>query len=323
MATGIVRAAILSTIDKTPSLSPRSSKMKEKAQEIVAKASVGEIEMEAMDKFCLDILTYFRDKVSVANRCKGYNRKREHLWSTFHKLRMDKHLLSLWNDLLSKLCISVDDPLLEQSVYQEIFEIVIKEYFEGATSSSCRSLPKCTIDNISTDELNVIRYACGYVAHKLLKRYEKKSGDVVQQYIICLGEMAVEGEGNDFLAYTRRWLELVNRGGLFPLNDEAFQFFVEIELCVRTYLPQHILKKHSDEDTFTQNVHDKIFNDEDVQFYWTLISQDIEESRSSEKLLKEIIKLWVTVRGFSIAGYWMEAYKTKEKSSQGNHLLKS
>ena len=43
--------------------------------------------------------------------------------------------------------------------------------------------------------------------------------------------MAVEGE--DFLGYTRKWFDHVNRGGLFPLNEKAFALFIEIEKCVQ------------------------------------------------------------------------------------------
>ena len=87
MATGLVRAALLSTVDKTPSEAPRSSKLKEKAQEILSRACIGEKELEAMDQFSLDIITYLRDEVeSVADRYKGINQKREHLWSIFHQL---------------------------------------------------------------------------------------------------------------------------------------------------------------------------------------------------------------------------------------------
>ena len=38
---------------------------------------------------------------------------------------------------------------------------------------------------LSTDELNVMRYVAGYIAYKLLKKYEKRSGDVIEQYY-CL-----------------------------------------------------------------------------------------------------------------------------------------
>ena len=34
------------------------------------------------------------------------------------------------------------------------------------------------IVRMSSDELNVLRYAGGYVVHNLLKRYEKITGDI-------------------------------------------------------------------------------------------------------------------------------------------------
>ncbi len=87
----------------------------------------------------------------------------------------------------------------------------------------------------------------------------------------------------------------------------AFRFFIEVELCVRTYLPHQLMKTHSEVE-FASNVHDKIFSDEDVQFHWTLLSQNIHDTVSSDALLMEVIKLWVTIRVFSTTGYWMEVY---------------
>lgn len=40
----------------------------------------------------------------------------------------------------------------------------------------------------------------------------------------CLGSMAVNGDESDFLQYTRGWLVKINRGGLFEVNDLAYQF---------------------------------------------------------------------------------------------------
>ena len=159
------------------------------------------VEEEAMDKFSVDMLTYLRVEVrSVADKYKGSSKKREHLWSMFHNVRMETKFPSLWINLMGKLDITVDDPLLEQSLYQEVFEIVAKEYFECSRSES---ITTHKVDSISPDELNVLRYACGYVGRKLLKCYEKKHGDVAQQYVTCLNEMAVEREGTDLLVYTK------------------------------------------------------------------------------------------------------------------------
>ena len=66
----------------------------------------------------------------------------------------------------------------------------------------------------------------------------------------------------------------VNRGSLFPLNDETFHFFVQVEMVVHVLLPKHVVKAESNKGV--QDVIDKILEDEDVQFNWTLISQDLD-----------------------------------------------
>ena len=141
------------------------------------------------------------------------------------------------------------------------------------------------LDSLSADEMNVIRYVGGYVARSLLKKHEKMTGDMHSQFITCLGEMAVEGEGEDVLTYTRHWFELVNRGGLYPINDVTFTLFANIEICVRSLLPKHVIKSNSDQEAFKANVHDKVFKNDEVQFYWTLLSQDIASPEDAETLL--------------------------------------
>ena len=42
-------------------------------------------------------------------------------------------------------------------------------------------------------------------------------------------------EGDNLLAYTRKWFTQVNRGGLFSLNN-LFSMFVEIEKNVRNQI---------------------------------------------------------------------------------------
>lgn len=58
-----------------------------------------------------------------------------------------------------------------------------------------------------------------------------------------------------------------------------------------------------------------VSNDTNVLFHWSMVSVDIADEQHAIQLLKEIIGLWVTIRGFSIAGAWLEDYKQKSKSS--------
>ena len=64
---------------------------------------------------------------------------------------------------------------------------------------------------------------------------------------------------------------------------------------------------------------EKIINElstnEDVLFYWLIVGADIEEDdeRVHTELLRRIIELFVTIRGFSYASGWLEKYKQISK----------
>lgn len=308
MASGMVRSAITTVVEKTPSQSSRSCKLRRWAEEILEKCCQGDAEADEFDSFSSEIMKYFKQMVSTtAARYKLNSTKREHLWRKFHLAQAKGELPELWQRLTSKWNIAIDDRLLEQSLYQELFETSMKEHFT-ATATVCSA--DSTVDIVlSVDELNVMRYVGGYVARHILRRYEKSAGEHYHQCITCLGEMAVAGEGEDLLSYTRKWIDKVNRGGLFPINDSSFHLFIEIEKCVRMYLPKHLSKSNS---AFKESVHDKVLANEDVQFHWTLLSQDIDNPDDSLAVLTDIVKLWVTLRGFSMVGAWMEVYKSQE-----------
>ena len=72
-------------------------------------------------------------------------------------------------------------------------------------------------------------------------------------------------------------------------------FFIWVEKVTR----QHLSCQYSSEkrENIKQLVIKAISEDSDVQFYWTLISQDIDEEDAIELLL-DIADMWVTIRGF-------------------------
>lgn len=78
-----------------------------------------------------------------------------------------------------------DDPLLEQSYYQELIELCMKEYFANEIRSQ-KSFTEVDEVILTTDELNVICYIGGYVARQLLHIYDKKRGEMYQQYTTVL-----------------------------------------------------------------------------------------------------------------------------------------
>ena len=207
-----------------------------------------------------------------------------------------------------------------QSVSQELFQQLL-------TIEITKEMPTREQEPIilTPDELNAMQYACGYVPYKLLKKYEKKMGLQAECFVKCLGNMAVKYENDqesDLLGYTKSRIEKVNGGGLFPLNDETFYLFIEIEKEVRSLLPQHIIDSNSCKNIGT--LIDEILRNEEIQVCWAIEAVNIESEEQSQALLREIVNLWTTIRGFSIAAIWMETYKeaTKETTQKSTGLRK-
>lgn len=318
MAGGLVRSAI-SAILTDSNFSKESERWKVAKQETVD--FLQEISddqgqrMTEFDEFAVKLMQLLEQHCTSA--LSGSSRSRsvlkEKAWIAFHQLRISE-LPKVWIHFTTKL---------SSLIYQHVN---YKLYAELVKSKLCRSAPPYSTHTdiqISEDEENIIRYAAGYVPFKLMKKYEKSSDTQFAISVIeCLSNMSINGDESDLLEYSRKWTMLVNRGGLFELNDLSYTMFKEIECQVRHQLHTTFSQKSSSNNR--REIIEAVSNTDDVQFYWTILSVDIPVEEHAMQLLEEIVGLWVTIRGFSIAGGWLETYKhiTKVNTARSKALRK-
>lgn len=293
------------------------------AKQLIDKIS-DECNLDCFEEFSQKLIACLERTYSGAAEGCASNYKVQ-LWSQFHVKRLTT-LCDMWRQFLDSLKFDVD-PLVQQFVNQELYSSIIK------SRCGCHRTIVGKSASMSIEEENIVRYAAGFVPFALLKRYERNVSTSSAFFVECLSGMAVTGEESSFLEYTRDWISKVNRGGLFEINDTAFSLFREIELAMRDRLGS-ILKSSTVERDQKDRLVQLVANDNDVQFYWSLLSIDIDSEDNAALLLKEIVKLWLTIRGFSIAGQWLEIYKgnkqvtTKKSKSlrktlQRGRILKS
>ncbi len=158
-------------------------------------------------------------------------------------------------------------PLEYQSVSRIVFNHFLVEFF-AANSDSNATPAKATL---LAEEDNAVRYASGYVSMKLSKKFEKQSGNKAAQFVQCLNNMAMVGNDSSFYEYTKEWVESVDRGGLFLVNDSTFEFFKAVKVKVQLLLPQHLSQGSNKEALLAA-----IVSDHDVDFYWCILAVDIE-----------------------------------------------
>ena len=182
MASGLVRCAISTVMDEEElqMKTARLEKLRETGKLVLERAGDGEANLTAFDSFS------------------------EQLTSFHVNLRMFE-LPKIWSSFLSGIKVESKDQLFQQSVNQKLYEMMLQQHF-SATSLTLSPTP-ARVTEMTTDELNALQYAAGYIPHALLKKYEKRTGQKYEEFIECLGYMAVQSEYTDFLEYTNKWIE--------------------------------------------------------------------------------------------------------------------
>ena len=136
--------------------------------------------------------------------------------------------------------------------------------------------------------------------------------------LLCLVDLCDDDEN---VSDSADWVHAVNRGGLCLVSETTAMLFHEIELLVRK-----VLSNGGKLNDITTNLRDKVkesvLKDENVLFYWCMLTTDIEDDKA-KILLTMITDLFITVRGFSFTKSFMELYKqATKKSTQKSKALR-
>ena len=266
-------------------------------------------------RFCCTFIKTMKDNIvkCVCEPCRSKEVQREKIWKSFHQLQR-----TCFTDMWAKLFDTVGTSM-KRTVTHHVSRYLYEKEIIAVTAMHSQ-LSMSTVQEsdteLSPDEETVLRHAVGYVPFKLLKRYEKQSSPRAISYAECLSQMAVNGDESDLVSYSREWTRLCNRGGLFEVNDMCLMMFKEIELAMRGHLLANLKGSTSnDRDTIIKSV----AANENVRFYWSMISVDIQDEEHAITLLEEVIALWLTIRGYSIARHWIEHHKEISKCTKQRH----
>ena len=236
---------------------------------------------------------------SIQPQVKSLKAQREKMWTAYHALRTSKNYRALWESLFKQLGMTVS-PIFCQYVGHHIFKLLIAEHFTLNPTTST-DLPK----PLTLEETFGLRYAAGYIPRSLRKKITKSKHPLKSDLLLCLFDLLDEGDDADH--DSKRWVESINRGGLTRVNNSTYNVFVSMESEIRNHLSGFQLPN-------LQEVTEAIMRNEDVQFFWSMVSSDWEQS-SATALLHMMVSEWMKIRGFSLASAWIEKYKVAQKQT--------
>ena len=190
-------------------------------------------------------------------------------------------------------------PFFFQHVSHYIFTTLLKETFPLPSPES--SVPSISL---TFEEANALRYVAGYVCAKLYKKLKKSSAPNCKDLLAAIVDM-MEDEDDD--ETTSAWVRAVDRGGLFKVNNRVYAFFVSMESVARNVLQ---LKNATDIQAgmISTKLVTTAMQDQDTLLQWSAIEIELAD-RDKSTLLHMIVTEYITLRGFSFAGSYVELYK--------------
>ena len=188
-----------------------------------------------------------------------------------------------------------------QYVVDRVFDGLIKQHYK------LDKLEKMSVEvKLTYEEQNALRYTCGYVTRALIKR---SAHPLKEEMVCCLVELNEPEEDTEH--GSEDWIKrYVDRGGLTHVGNMTFGVFQSMELVVRQFLSEDSAQLRR----FKVELQEKITSDDDVLFFWEIVSTgwEVEESQA---LLKLIAEHYITIRGFSFVSGLLEKYKQAHKRS--------
>lgn len=226
------------------------------------------------------------------------------MWGEYHKLRTSDSFKKEWTTFL-KNSVQVE---LSAAFYQYVTHEVFKELIKSNHPVNFANVSAQPLPPLTNVEENALRYVAGYVCRKVHERLQSSTSKDKAVMILCLTDM--NGGDEDSLKHTDAWLNTINRGGLWQVTDEVYQLFVIMEEQLRQKLTT-AHEEHLSTSKKTELVDDLLKN-EDLLFQWCFCATDLAQD-TAMVLLKQMVELYVTVRGFAFASSCLELYKQASK----------
>ena len=226
------------------------------------------------------------------------------MWESFHQLRTHSDFVKRWQQFLTASIGSKSTPILYQNISDRLFRILLKQKLCVTTKPADTAYAP----TLTYEEQNALRYAAGYIPRALRKKLDQSGHEHKVELILCLTELTEDEEESPY--ESKDWEKVVDRGGLIHVNHNVFMLVTSMELQL---LKQFRRIECGEDVNLRQSAIPLILADNDVQFYWSIISASWEQE-VQKALLSMVADLWITIRGFAYANGWVERHKRETKT---------
>ena len=147
----------------------------------------------------------------------------------------------------------------------------------------------------------------GYIIRSVTKKIERQASHLKEEMVAALSNFREDTESEEVCTQSDEmdWVTMCDRGGLYHVTAEFFNFLYAVELVLKRFLT--IEKAKSMKKGFSNLVEVSISGDDDVQQWWEILCV---VKNVPDGVAKELM-----VRGFAFAARSVELYKGNSKKN--------
>ena len=234
---------------------------------------------------------------------RSFKVQEEFMFRKYHELRTSDAFQKDWNTFLHLTVGQTATPTFFQFVSHEIFKDTVKAKLEVPERVQDES------SQISKEEENALRYVSGYICRKVQATF--KSSSLLHKDAMILFMCELSGDEWYEEQETEQWINAIDRGGLWHVNDNTYSIFYLMEEEIRKEFVVSNAKTLNSETK--KKVLDSVLSNDDLLFKWSLLTSTTIGDDMGNIILKKLAELYVTIRGFAFASSCLELYKQQHK----------
>lgn len=233
----------------------------------------------------------------------------------FNQTTVSNNTVSLWNVFLE--CIHViKAEHISIMLLQYLMTKSLRHILRERNNYLIEDVEQFTEDDLklSESEQNTLRYVAGYIPYSIKANLKvKKDSPAKKALLCCLGHWSQDDKNAtemDFLSFTKEWTNIINRGGLFLINDEFFIFIRRVENVARTILNNKLMISYAGEDL--RKVHmEKFAKSSLIELSWQSLTKSLENRQLAATLKNLVLNKWINIRANAFVKAWVNIAKLK------------
>ena len=268
----------------------------------------------------LEVFALFKDVNLVKEK------DQEILWKLIHNYKVNERIIKEWDIYLQQYN---DDSSSSYLYLLDTFVMNIVNYvIEFENRQKCKNLPMTPKEvPLNDNEQHILRYVSGYIVFALKKKYNllsksSKSKEVAIAALQLLGTFmkCQISKIHNFLDFTHRWVEQVNRGGLVEVKDEFYLFIRSIENSVHKTLNISLIQRYEGED-LRDVLRNEILQNNLVEKYWQSLVHYLPSEQLANIFKLQIVEKWIDIRARSFVSCYVQLLKRRIASSKIKNVI--